>query len=575
MQCEQCGFSNPEGMRFCGQCGRTLTIVCNQCQKQNPGYFKFCGFCAAEFNNLGASKKQSSAETTSPKEPLSQARSDHLKQEIKHGAERRQITVLFCDLVGSSALSEDIDPEDLRDIMGDYRNTCDAVVHKFNGHVAQYLGDGILTYFGFPTAHEDDARRAVQTGLDLISAMDLLNEFLKSQFGITLSIRVGIHTGLVVVGEISDGDKRSLALGETPNIAARLQDMATPNSIVISSATHRLTQRNFEYQSLGEHQLKGFSRPFTLYKAVKEFDANQQRRKFAKRGKTPLIGREQESALLLDRLQQAKDSVGQVVLLSGEAGIGKSRLAQFVHEHVLNEPHFLFEIFGSPYYQNSYLHCALQMVRRYLHLDGKSNEKKLQLLEAVFSRYRLPLEEKIPFFADLLSIPLPEDRYQEIPLTPVQKKQKTLETFLTLGVSAAKHKPVVIIAEDLHWVDPTTLDLIGMFIDQVPTTNIFLLLTHRMEFTPPWTPRSHMTQISVNRLTREQTANMVKWLGNNKELPNELVKEITNKTDGTPLFVEELTKMVLESDLLIEDENEYKLASPLSSLAIPSTLQDS
>ncbi|WP_455204693.1 adenylate/guanylate cyclase domain-containing protein [Kaarinaea lacus] len=570
MRCKKCGFDNPLQMKFCGQCANPLTVQCPKCNGENPGNFKFCGFCAADLT--------SSANTPLPSHGKTSTENDGANHHdtVCQDAERRQLTVLFCDLVGSSTLSEEIDPEDLRDIMREYRHTCDKVVQKFNGHVAQYLGDGILTYFGFPSAHEDDARRAVQTGLELIQAMDVLNQRLQQQNSdLNLAIRIGIHTGLVVVGEIGDGDKRSLALGETPNIAARLQNLATPNAIVISADTHRLTNGSFECVCMGDHELKGFSRPFTLFQVVKEETEHKIARKKAPRGQTPLIGREQESALLRDRLAQAKNGTGQVVLLSGEAGIGKSRLAQFVRDTSAEEPHFLFEMYGSPYYQNSYLYCAVQLMRRYLELDGKTHEEKVTELETVFGRYGLNTQELVPIFAEILAITIPEDRYPVVGFTPVQKKQKTLETFLTLGMSMAMQKPVVIIAEDLHWFDPTTLDLLGMFIDQVPTANIFLLLTYRMEFTPPWTPRSHITQISVNRLTRDQTAIMVKWLANNKTLPKELVTEIINKTDGTPLFVEELTSMVLNSELLMETEHHFQLASPLSSLSIPATLQDS
>ena len=634
MHCRKCGFDNPEGMKFCGQCAAALNLVCPSCQAENPGNFKFCGQCAsplptnkpkpAESKSPGSNppgsnttantqanatiiplnpaaytstSPQGSAssefntdseqhrieyqaenrERQNPVTDISEFVTSHnngiTRAAINHGAERRQLTVLFCDLVGSSTLSEEIDPEELREIMRQYRNSCDEVVHKYKGYVAQYLGDGILVYFGYPAAHEDDASRAVQTGLELIRAIAKLNHRLQQEINITLSIRLGIHTGLVVVGEISDGDKRSMALGETPNIAARLQGLASPDTIIISSVTYRLCQNYFECTSLGEHDLKGFSRPFTVYRVVKERD---HRENFATGSKqTPLIGRQQESALLLDRLDQAKQGIGQVLLLSGEAGIGKSRLAQFVKESLSDEPHVFLEVSGSPYYQNSYLHGATQLIRRHLTLTGKSDVEKIQVLESLFKRFGLRPKDKVPLFADLLSIPLPKNRYKENQYTPVQKKQKTLETFMTLAMAIATKKPLVIIVEDLHWIDPTSLDLIGMFIDQVPTASIFMLLTYRMEYTPTWTPRSHMTQISVNRLTRGQTAEMIQWLANNKELPQELVREITSKTDGTPLFVEELTKMVLESDLLIKTEDSYQLTSPIASLAIPSSLQDS
>lgn len=562
MFCKQCGFDSPEDMKFCGQCGSSLMSSCPKCSAENPGNFKYCGYCATAL--------QQSETTESDKFP------DNVIDIRQQGAERRQLTVLFCDLVGSSTLSEKIDPEELRDIMRDYRHTCDEVIRRFSGHVAQYLGDGILTYFGFPQAHEDDACRAVQTGVELIKSMAQLNIRLEQTMGIKLSIRVGIHTGLVVVGEIGDGDKRSLALGQTPNIAARLQDLATANGIVISADTFRLVDNRFECDSLGEHQLKGFSRPFTLYRVLKEFETYQQSLSINVRGQAPIIGREQESALLMDRFSQAQTGSGQVVLLSGEAGIGKSRLAQLLRENIADQPHYLLESGGSPYYQNSYLHCAMQLFREYLELDDSKNpEKKFNELESFLVQHGLPPQETLPLIAELLSIPLPDNSYEEPQLTPVQKKQKTLESLLALGMAMAEKKVVVIIVEDLHWVDPTTLDLLSMFIDQAPTTNSFLLFTYRMEFTPPWVRRSHITQISVNRFTREQTATMIKWIAKDKNLPHELVTELINKTDGTPLFVEELTKMVLESNLVLEAEDHFKLATPLESLAIPSTLQDS
>ncbi|MDH5325010.1 MAG: AAA family ATPase [Gammaproteobacteria bacterium] len=561
MQCKQCGFKSPTDMKFCGQCGTSLMASCPKCKADNPGNFKFCGYCAEPLDSQHS-------EIKIPE--VSQESSDN------QGAERRQLTVLFCDLVGSSTLSEKTDPEDLRDIMRDYRHTCDEVIHRFKGHVAQYLGDGILTYFGFPHAHENDASRAVQTGLELIKAMVHLNIRLQQSMGINLSIRVGIHTGLVVVGEIGDGDKRSLALGQTPNIAARLQDLAKPNGIVISADTYRLVNNYYDCSSLGEHHLKGFSRPFTLYRVLREFESYQQILSPGSRGQTPLIGREQESALLLDRFSQANNGSGQVVLLSGEAGIGKSRLAQLLRDKIKDETHYFFESAGSAYYQNSYLHCASQLFREHLEFGSKSKpEEKLLELESFLEQHGLDLTQAVPLLAELLSISLPEDRYEPLQLAPVQKKQKTLENLLALGMAMSEKKTVVIIVEDLHWVDPTTLDLLSLFIDQTPTAKIFLLLTFRMEFSAPWITRSHMTQISVNRLTREQTAAMIKWIAKDKSLPPELVTEIINKTDGTPLFVEELTKMVLESNLVLEAEDHFKLASPLDSLAIPSTLQDS
>lgn len=563
MRCEQCNFENPAGMKFCGNCAASLSPTCPKCQFNNPSDFKFCGNCGAalETNDNPATPDSSAA------------KNDAI---VDSHAERRQLTVMFCDVVGSAALSEVVDPEDLRDIMGDYRDTCQKVVGKFQGHIAQYLGDGILTYFGYPSANEDDAIRAVQTGLEIIRSIRQLNERLFQEKGIRLSIRIGIHTGLVVIGEIGSDDKRSLALGTTPNVAARIQDLAQPDTVTISDATYRLVQSKFSVSPMGEHKLKGFTHPIQIYNVDEGELDSQQLSSDAFFKQIPLIGREQECALIVDRLEHAKTGNGQVVLLSGEAGIGKSRLVHLLREVADDEDNCILECWGSPYHKNSFLHCVINVLQNVLELDQlSSNEEKIRKLEAPLASFGISLSENIPLLAELLSIELPKDRYPKVETTPQQRKQKILEAILGLVMGIASERMVVIIMEDLHWIDPTTIELLGMLIDQAPTCNIFILLSYRLEFTPPWAPRSHITQISINRLTRKQSGRMVRLLANNKELPVSVFNEILNKTDGTPFFVEELTKMVLESGILKETHEHYELAGPNSKLAIPSTLQDS
>ena len=573
MRCQHCAFENPEGIKFCGQCGKALKRVCPQCQFENPLNFNYCGNCATRLLPEGEANTTTAAAAAAM--TLVRAAPEH--SALTHPeAERRQLTVLFCDVVGSSALSEDTDPEDLRDIMRQYRETCDTVVRRYHGHIAQYLGDGVLIYFGFPHAHEDDARRAAQSGLELISSMTELNKHLREQHGISLEVRIGMHTGLVVVGELGGSDKRSMALGVTPNIAARLQDLAEPNTAIVSSETYRLIRGDFDFIPRGKHTLKGFSRPFDIYQVLQERDRFKPHKLHLTSDQIPLIGREQEAALLLDRLDQARNNAGQIVLLSGEAGIGKSRLAQFVSDQVPDDDCFILQCCGSPYYQNSYLHCVIGVFKRLLDLDGDTSlEQKIAQLEKTLAAFGLPLPETVPLLAELLSLPLPKGRYPEPQLTPQQRKQKTLECLVALTMAMASHKLVFIVVEDLQWIDPTTLDLIDMIIGQAPTSRIFALLTYRMEFTPPWPTRSHLSHISINRLTRKQTGRMVKSIAKNKELPAEIFREIVNKTDGVPFFVEELTRMVLESDVLKETGEFYELNAPLATLAIPSTLQDS
>lgn len=569
MQCSECGFENPDGMKYCGQCASQLIPLCPHCQFENPPNFKFCGNCGESLKNSAA------IAGIAGNRPVSSDIIDRHTIPSHDQAERRQLTVLFCDVVGSTALSEHIDPEDLRDIMGEYRDTCQSVVARFNGHIAQYLGDGVLVYFGYPSANEDDATRAVQTGINLINSVNELNRKF-SRLDVNLSIRVGIHTGLVVIGEIGTADKRSMALGTTPNIAARLQDLAKPNNLVISDSTYRLVHNKFNCKNMGEHSLKGFSHKISLY-CVDCIDTRTDlNRKDQNAYEFPMIGREQESALILDRLNEAKQGQGQVVLLSGEAGIGKSRLTHFLREQVCEDSMFLFESWGSPYHKNSFLHSVTSVINDVLELDQyETAEEKLKELETPLAVFGIPLAETVPLIAELLMIPVPKGRYPVKQYSPQQRKQKILEALLGLLFGIASQRMVVIILEDLHWVDPTTIEFLSMIIDQAPASNVFMLLTYRLEFTPPWTPRSHITQISINRLTRKQAGRMVRLLANNKELPVPIFNEIVSKTDGTPFFVEELTKMVLESDLLKETHEHYELAGPLSNLAIPSTLQDS
>jgi class 3 adenylate cyclase len=491
-------------------------------------------------------------------------------------AERRQLTVLFCDLVDSTVLASQLDPEELREVVRAYQATCAKVVARFEGHIAQYLGDGLLIYFGYPLAHEDDAQRAVRAGLGMVEALGQLNTRLER--GIQLAVRLGIHTGLVVVGDVGGGGRQEqLALGETPNLAARLQGIAAPNTLVISSATLPLLGGFFACQALGPHLLKGFAQPMEVYQVLYESMARSRLEAAGRSGLTPLVGRDQEVALLRERWAQVRDGVGQVVLLSGEAGIGKSRLVQVLKEHVATEPQaWLTPCQCSPYYQNTALYPMSDLLERVvLRIEREeSPPQKLRKLEGFVVQYGLPLAEAMPLFAALLSIPLGAD-YASLDLSPEQQKQKTLQAFLAIFLRIAAQQPVLFVMEDLHWVDPSTLELLTLLVDQGPTARILALWTFRPDFSPPWTGRAHLTQVTLPRLPRRQAAEMTGQVAHHKALPPEVVEQVVAKTDGVPLFVEELTKMVLESGLLQEREDRYELSGPLPPLAIPTTLHDS
>jgi class 3 adenylate cyclase/predicted ATPase len=491
-------------------------------------------------------------------------------------AERRQLTVLFCDLVGSTQLSGQLDPEDLRAVVRAYQEAAAEVIARYEGHIAQYLGDGLLVYFGYPTAHEDEARRAVHTSLGIVQAIATLNTRLVAQYGVHLAVRLGIHTGLVVVGVMGGGRRHEhLALGETPNIAARLEGLAPANTVVISAVTARLVQGTFALENLGTHTLHGVAEPMAVSRVRGLLATPSHDEEFVTAATPLLVGREEESGLLRRRWEQSKAGLGQVVCISGEAGIGKSALVEGLRAQVRAErlPRIAFRC--SPYHTTSALYPMITHIERLLQCEPDDPPAtKLAKLEAGLQPYNLPLAEVVPLFAGLLSLPLPAERYAALALTPQQQKQQTLDALLAWMVAEAERQPVLVAWEDLHWADPTTLEMLGLVIAQAPTMPILHVLTYRPEFSSPWPQRSHLTPLVLNRLERPQVEALIAQRAGGKTLPAEVVQHIVAKTDGVPLYVEELTKMLLASPLLREEADQYVLTGPLRVVAIPDTLQD-
>ncbi|MBI3801072.1 MAG: AAA family ATPase [Deltaproteobacteria bacterium] len=509
--------------------------------------------------------------------------------------ERRQLTVMFCDLVGSTALSERLDPEELRKVVRAYQQASAEVIDRFEGHIAQYLGDGLLVYFGYPVAHEDDAQRAVRAGLGIITALqhplhtghevpsplvgEGQGEGAKVRNAAPLKVRIGMHTGVVVVGEMGGGGKHEqLALGETPNIAARLQGLAEPDTVVLSAATQRLVAGLFECQDLGPQTLKGISTPLAVYRVVRESEAQSRFEAAVSKGLTPLVGRDEELGLLRRRWEQAKAGEGQVVLLSGEPGIGKSRLVQALKEYVSTEGATRIEFHCSAYHQNSAFHPIIEHLQRLLQFAPHATpHAKLAKLQQTLAQYRFPQADTLPLLAALLSLPQPEGT-PPLTLSPQKQKQKTQEALVAWIVEEAERAAVYSAWEDLHWADPSTLEVLTLVLTQVPTARLLTLLTFRPDFTPPWRPHSHIAQLTLSRLGRPHVEAMVEQVTGGKALPPEVVQQIVHKTDGVPLFVEELTKMVVESGLLREEDGRYvgtHSGTLIPPLAIPSTLQDS
>ncbi|WNM60761.1 adenylate/guanylate cyclase domain-containing protein [Candidatus Nitrospira neomarina] len=492
-------------------------------------------------------------------------------------AERRQLTVMFCDLVGSTALSERLDPEDLRDVIGAYQETCDQAIHQFDGTIMQFQGDGILVYFGHPVAHEDDAQRGVLAALEILAELPKLNNRLQQLCDVELSMRIGIHTGLVVVGEMGrSGWLQTVALGETLNVASRIQSLTDPNTIVISEATLKLVKGFFNVQALGEHTMKGISQPINLWRVLGKSGV-QSRFEAAGRRLAPLVGRENEVECLRKKWGSVREGIGQVVILEGEPGIGKTRLVEEVKEHLKHDNPTIQEYRCSPFYQHTALYPVINLLGQWLPLGQEdSAEDKLRKLEGVLNalNHYPSKAEGVALLASLLAVPL-DNKYVPLTFTPETQRQKTLELLRDLLLETSPGRPVLFIVEDLHWVDPTTLDWLTMVVDQAPKTSVLVMLTSRPGFEPPWSDQANVGKISLKRLGGIDIGTVVKGVTGGKMLPPEITELVVSRTDGVPLFVEELTKSLLESGLLRQRNNEYELVGSLPLMAIPATLQDS
>jgi class 3 adenylate cyclase/predicted ATPase len=516
------------------------------------------------------------AAETAPPEPVTPAASESAEA-MAAAAERRQLTVMFCDLVDSTELSERLDAEELREIVRAYQETAAETIERYAGHVAQYLGDGLLVYFGYPRAHEDDAVRGVTASLGILDALPGLNARLRERYprlgDAALEVRIGVHTGPVVIGEMGGGGTREwLALGDTVNLAARLQGVAAPGQVVMTEATGALVRGVFVTEHLGERTLKGIETPVAVQRVVRPTGVQSRLELAAATGLTPLVGREQELALLLDRWEQVCEGHGQGVLLHGDAGIGKSRLVRILRERLADEAYSWLEARGSAYHQSSALHPVIELLEQVLRLGPEdSAEEKIARLEAALEQAGFSLPEVLPLFATLLSIPLPEG-YPPLQLSPQAQRLRTLESLVAWLFRLSEAQRLVLVVEDLHWIDPSTLEFLGMLLEQVPTVPVLVLLTFRPEFEPPWASHTHL---ALHPLTRKQVETMVERIAGGKALPALVLEQVVAKTDGVPLFVEEFTKTLLESDLLRESDRSYERTDPLPEHAIPNTLRDS
>jgi class 3 adenylate cyclase/predicted ATPase len=563
IQCDDCNHENRDEARFCTACGASLIRQCPACGAIPQAQASFCDTCGASLKNITTLAAQDLP--SNDDSPTELAGTD---------AERRHLTVLFCDLVGSSKLSELLDPEEFRELLAVYQDSCATVVSKYDGQVARYVGDGLLIYFGYPHAHEDDASRAVRAGLEIVESVSSLD--LGKVLSVdSLAVRIGIATGTVVVGDIGTGARREemAVVGETPNLAARLQALAGPGEIIIAAETYGLVKGYFDIDDLGENHLKGISLAQKVYRIKQESGALGRLEASARIGLTPLVGRQEEIAILLNRWEKVRHGESHCVAISGEAGIGKSRIVKALRENLVDEGYSRVLYYGSPYHQNSAFHPVINQLERTLRFESDdSAEIKLAKLRSEVDRLGLEIESMVPPLAKLLSL---ESRVQDpnMPETG-DLKRRQMDSLCAILKSMSSKNPVFLLAEDVHWFDPSSLEVLAAVNERLIQARIFIVMTHRPDFTFSFGGGTHLTQLPLSHLGGLESTAIITRIAGNKPLPDEVATEIIAKTDGIPLYVEELTKSLLESGVLRDDGKRYVLDDPLPPLAIPPSLQD-
>lgn len=548
MNCPQCNQANSPDAKFCMECGGKLELKCTNCNTEYLEHAKFCMECGEQLVNVN-----------SPLETLSNVQTP--------SAERRQLTVMFCSIVDVAQRTNELGAEKFRQLLLAYQGILERVATRYGGHIAQNMDSGWMVYFGYPKGLEDAPKAAIRCGMGIQEAF---SHFKEQTDGETFQTRIGIHTGLVVVDY-------HLALGDTTNIASRIEHLATPNTVLISAATYELVEGWFVGNSIGFQTLRGIADPMELFQITHSTNSNSRFEVSKNKGLSPLVGREEEMQMLKRFWKQAYEGQGNIVLLNGEAGIGKSRLIEsFKKEIAVESDVWIIEVSCSAYHQNTIFYPIIELFERVvLRLEETDSvEKKLTKLEGFILEAGLPLEESTILFSELLSLPL-SDNFSPLKMSPAEKKKKIRDVVLQTLIRRSMIQPVILIIEDLHWVDPSTVEWIDLFVDQLATYPIFSLCTTRPDYQPNWLGRSHAYQLKLQRLTPSRIEEICIHHSQGKTLPTEIMQQIKDKTNGVPLFVEEVTRMVLNSKILVEKDHHFEINGTLPQLAIPSTLQDS
>ncbi len=562
MKCPECNYEIPDDARFCAGCGVEIGGICSGCQTPLLTNARFCHKCGA--------KREAAPDSVT--ETVTQP-----AKEKSATAERRQLTVMFCDLVGSTALSEQLDPEELRELVIAYQKVCADVVEAYGGYISRLMGDGILVLFGYPQAHEDDAVRGIHAGLEVLEAVLRLDQNFPKKADFNLHVRIGIATGQVVAGDLEGkgAAEENVIYGDTPNLAARLQGQARPGELLVSETTRKLARDHFEYRDLGQENFKGISEPVQLFKVIGIADTKSREEAKGLHKSSHLVGRVAEFELLLKCWEKAKHGDNNIVLLAAEAGIGKSRLVHEFKQRTTDESIRRMFMYCSPYHTNSAFYPLIEEIKRAASMEKRdTDEQKLVKLEQALNLPGLDLARIFPLIASMLSLPVTE-RFQMPQLAPIEQKRQTLDAVVSSVGAVCEVQPVLMIIEDVHWIDPSTLEFINQLIERMENRNFLMILTYRLEYQAPWSSLSNVMMLRLNRMNRQQSIEIIMGQTGNKPLPDNVLESILQKSDGVPIYIEEFTKTLLESGQLVEKKDRYALQGELSPLTIPASLQDS